>query len=58
MTTQEAHGLKRTCSLAGAGAVLATVGAFAAVPALFATGLLVCWGSTFVTLIAYMDTLP
>ncbi len=56
MTTKQAAGLKRTCSVASAGAVVAVIGAFAAAPTLLAAGLLVCWGSTFVTLIGYLDT--
>ncbi|MEO2197406.1 MAG: hypothetical protein ABGY72_15130 [bacterium] len=57
MTTQQANGLKRTGSVAGAGAVVAAIGMFAAAPTAIAAGLLVCWGIAFVTLIGYIDTL-
>jgi hypothetical protein len=56
MTTQQATGLKRMSSIAGAGAAVAAIGMLAAVPTAIAAGLLVCWGGTFVTLIGYLDT--
>lgn len=57
MTTKQANGLKRMCSAAGVGAIVAGVGMFTAVPTAIAAGLLVCWCGSFVTLIGYIDTL-
>ena len=57
MTTKQATGLKRMCSAAGAGAIVAAGGMFAAVPTVIAAGLLVLWCGSFVTLIGYIDTL-
>lgn len=56
MSAHQTSGVKRMCSIAAAGAVVAAAGMLAAVPAAIATGLLVCWGGAFVTLIAYLDT--
>ena len=58
MTEQQATGLKRTCSIAGVGAAVAAVGLLTATPAAIASGLMVCCGSAFVTLIGYLDTVP
>lgn len=56
MTSTQTGEWKRIGTVAGGGAVLASVGAFAAVPTLLAAGLLVCWGGTFLALIGYLDT--
>lgn len=56
MTEQQASGLKRTCSIAGAGAVVVAIGMLAGISTAIAAGLLVCWGGTFVMLIGYLDT--
>lgn len=57
MTTKQATGLKRMGSAVGAGAIVAGVGMFTAVPTAIAAGLLVCWCGSFVTLIGYIETL-
>lgn len=56
MTSKQAVELKRTGTAAGVGAVLAAIGMFAAFPTLLAAGLLVCWGSAFLTLIGFLET--
>ena len=58
MTEQQATGLKRTCSIAGVGAAVPTVGLLTATPAAIASGLMVCCGGTVVMLIGYLDTVP
>ncbi len=58
MTTQQAAGLRRTCSIAGTGAAVAAIGLLTGIPTAIATGLLVCCGGTFVMLIGYLETLP
>ena len=55
MTELQATGIKRTCSIASAGAAVAAVGMLAAVPAAIAVGLLVGCGGGFVTLIAFVE---
>ncbi len=56
MTPKQAVELKRTGTAAVVGAVVAAIGGFAALPTLLAVGLLVCWGSTFLTLIGFLET--
>ncbi|MDP6580428.1 MAG: hypothetical protein QF681_07220 [Vicinamibacterales bacterium] len=56
MTEQQAAGLKRLCTIAGAGAAVAAVGMIAGVSTAIGVGLLACWGGAFVTLVAYLDT--
>lgn len=56
MTAQQAAGLTRTCSIAGAGAAVAAIGLLTGIPTAIAIGLMVCCGGIFVMLIGYLDT--
>ncbi|SVC53230.1 uncharacterized protein METZ01_LOCUS306084, partial [marine metagenome] len=58
MTKEQVARLRRLRSLAAAGAVAITVGLFAAAPSAIALGALVCFGGSFLALIAYLVTLP
>jgi hypothetical protein len=58
MTGPQAAGLRRTCSIATAGAAVAAFGLLTGIPTAIATGLLVGCGGTFVLLISYLETLP
>jgi len=56
MTEQQASGLKRMCTIAGAGATVGAVGMIGAIPTAIGIGFLACWLGGFLTLIAYLDT--
>ena len=56
MTEEQAAGLKRSRSIAWAGAGVAAVGLVTGIPTAIAGGLLACWGGVFILLIGYLDT--